>query len=172
MPIYKEIITDVEIAMCPISESIKVLTLFEALQILKMDVKAMDASFLTGLHQELIHHMIQRGTMAEHVLISPNICAELFTIEQIRDNEHYVINKLLGRRDSEGHRNEDFDTLSRQTFRKILKLIDDLNDDYLTFFWAKEPNLIYRVNSEWRFHPKSPAYKALVDFYGRWKPVD
>lgn len=168
MPFYKEIITQAEIDACQIGEEIRVLDLVIAFEILRMNVCELHTGFYSQLHKELLHHILQRGSMAEKILVSPNICAELFTVEQINDNQRYVINKLVGRRDFEGRRQEDFDCLYRQTLRKLLKLTEDVRQPYLVFFWNREPNLILFDGIEWRFHPNSPAYKSLVSFYGKF----
>jgi len=170
---FNDVISDEEIFRCPIQEDVRVLDLYFALQILKMDVYALDKSFLSGLHKELVNHMLQRGTMAEKVLFTPNICAELFTLKEFETNQRYIVNKLIGRRDLDGQRIEDFDVIYRQAYRKIIKLSDERKDGFLIFFWNREPNLIREINNgRWVFYTKSPAYKALVDFYGRYKPIE
>ncbi len=169
----REIITEAELLRCPINEEIKVLDLVFALEVLRMDVYSLDKSFLTGFHKEMVNHMLQRGTMATKVLFSPNICAELFTLEQYTDNTRYIINKLVGRRDYEGYR-QDFDDLERQTRRKILKLVETKPDNkhFLIFFWDRQPNLIRFYKDRWLFYPESPTYKIMVEFYGRHKLVE
>jgi len=144
-----------------------------------MNVCELHTGFYSQLHKELLHHILQRGTMARTILASPNICAELFTLAEYHENNRYIINKLVGRRDYEGHRQEDFDCLYRQSTRKLMKLIDGLANEYRIFFWGREPNLILSNatgqfgsilsdTTGWRFHPDSPAYKSLVAFYGKF----
>ena len=175
MPIYKQIITDEEKFLCPISEHINVVTHAEALAILKMDVFSLQKSYISFLHQELIHHAFQRKTMAKHFLLSPNIVAELFTLDEYINNKRYIVNKLVGRHDLNGQRVWDIEPLERQTYRKVLKLLDRKKDG-LIFFFNREPNVlnvrepnVSNVSThQWSFHPDSPAYKSLLEVYGRY----
>lgn len=170
----KEIISDAELYSCPINEHLRVLDFKIALQILRMDVHNLDNSFLTSMHREMVNHMLQRGSMATHVLFSPNFCAELFTYEQYRIFNRYIINKLVGRYDYDGLKMHDFPMIERQMSSKIYKLAGSKRDDYLIFFWDRQPNLIIPDSLNkfgWKFHSDSPAYKGLVDFYGKHKII-
>ena len=170
----KEIITEAEIYSCPINEYLKVLDFSIALEILRMDVHNLDNSFLTSMHREFMNHMLQRGTMAQMILFSPNFCAELFTYEQYKIFNRYIINKLVGRYDLDGKKILDFGVLERQVNNKIYKLAGGKKDGYLLFFWDRQPNLIIPdpLNPHgWKFHADSPAYKGLVDFYGKHKVI-
>ncbi len=168
MKIYKEFISDQERTACPINESIQVLTHADALKMLHMDVWAMKESYITPMHKELLHNIFQRMSMAKNMLLTPNICAELFTLDEYTVNNRYIINKLVGRHDLNGQRIWDIEPLERQTYRKLLKLTGDYHD-YLLFFWNRLPNAIYRKEGTWRFIPESPAYKSLLEVYAKYK---
>lgn len=167
----REIISDDELYACPIEETIMVCDLRTAVQMLNLDAYSLRNTFLTPLHQELLQHMLQRATMSKKILLSPNLCCELFSFAEFMENQKYIVNKLVGRwgRD-DGYFKIDYDTLFRQTFRLMKKYQADEKCAWY-FFWHGNPNVLLFKNDEWYFHSKSPAYKSLLDHYARFQLV-
>ena len=142
------------------NEPIKIIDINEAWNMLDVLYESLSTSYLNALHLQILHDILQRNTLATHILITPNIVAELFTLEEAQQHRDYITRRLIGTQIKNDHLVKDKDTLWRQTYRLMLK-IHNKNVPQLYFFYHGQVNSLVQDLDCWHFHTSSPLYKTL-----------
>ena len=149
---------------CPIGETIVIIDKTRAWGILKSELECFETTFLNMLHAELLHNILQRNSPAEFILLTPNIVAELFSMDDAIKHRDYIARRLIGTVVEEDHLSTDRDILWRQTYRKMLKTDKVKLNNQLWFFYQRQPNWIYQDTEDWRFGD-TQIYKDLKKLY-------